>query len=343
MNNGGAENMLADIINIQVKTENVYLLIINKVFDSNILSRIDKKCTIFFLNREIKSKSPFVFLRLNWIIFKGHYNIIHLHQNTVIRKIFIPCNYVRTVHNTHQTFHDYRWHKKIIAISESVKKELDYLGYKNVVLINNGINFELIDNCQKVESQIKVFRMVQVSRVLFRQKGQDLLVKAIKKVVLLNSCYKIHLDFIGDGPDLEKLKLMVNEYKLNNVISIFGDKSREYIYKNLCNYDLFIQPSRFEGFGLTVVEAMAAKVPVLVSDNEGPLQIIKNGEYGFYFKNGNIDDAAIKISEIIKRYPNKEFIDKAYQHVKNNYSIKNTAISYLAEYRKVLNIKNIKI
>lgn len=54
-------------------------------------------------------------------------------------------------------------------------------------------------------------------------------------------------------------------------------KNQEWIYHNLCNFDLFIQPSRFEGFGLTVAEAIAAKVTVLVSNIQGPMEIIDDG------------------------------------------------------------------
>lgn len=59
-----------------------------------------------------------------------------------------------------------------------------------------------------------------------------------------------------------------------------GLKEQAWIYENLCRYDLFIQPSRYEGFGLTVAEAISAKVPVLVSNIEGPLEIIDGGRLG---------------------------------------------------------------
>ena len=333
LKNGGIENMLADIINVQLRTEQVTLLVINDMLNKSILNRINNKCQFIFLNRKIGSKNPLVFLRLNLIILFGKYNIIHLHQNNTIKVLFIPANYIRTVHNTHQDIHNYRWHKGIIAISDSVKNELDNLEYTNSILINNGVDFDSIKHYIKSKST-GVFRIIQVSRIFFKQKGQDILLEAIIQVI--QKGYNVHLDYIGDGPDFVKLKEMIDRYKLSSKVSLLGDCSRGYIYNNLYKYDLFVQPSRFEGFGLTVVEAMAAKVPVLVSRNEGPLQIIENGKFGFSFENGNIQDASEKIIKIINNYPDNAFLNSAYEHAKSLYSIARTALSYLEEYKKIL-------
>ena len=59
---------------------------------------------------------------------------------------------------------------------------------------------------------------------------------------------------------------------------------------HLTDYDLFVQPSRWEGFGLTVAEAMAAGVPVLVSEGQGPAEVTQGSRYGWLFANGDADD-----------------------------------------------------
>ena len=50
-------------------------------------------------------------------------------------------------------------------------------------------------------------------------------------------------------------------------------QTQDYVAAHLTDYDLFVQPSRWEGFGLTVAEAMAAGVPVLVSEGQGPAEV----------------------------------------------------------------------
>ena len=101
------------------------------------------------------------------------------------------------------------------------------------------------------------------------------------------------------------------------------------------NYQMLVQPSIFEGFGLTVVEGMAAKIPVLVSDIDGPMEIIDNGQYGFHFKNGDIDDCAKKIDLLLNEYKSEECknkINDAFSHANENFNIIKTAKNYLDNY-----------
>ena len=116
-------------------------------------------------------------------------------------------------------------------------------------------------------------------------------------------------------------------------------KTQEFIYNHLCDYDLFVQPSRYEGFGITVAEAMAAKLPVLVSDIEGPMEIIGYGKYGMYFESENVDDLAEKLRNILQGGYDYSLVEKAYQHVCNHYDVVTTAQRYIAEYKKVINTK----
>ena len=115
-----------------------------------------------------------------------------------------------------------------------------------------------------------------------------------------------------------------------------GAKSRDWIYKNLCNYDLYIQPSLSEGFGLTIAEAMAAKVPVIVSNLEGPMEVISQGQLGCYFESGNYIDLANKIEEYFNKKKNTQQIEDAYTYTKEHYDVKKTAKRYLVEYQKVI-------
>lgn len=334
LTNGGAENMIPDIINYQVNDAEIHLLVINSNVDNAILERIDDKCILHFLNRPLGSKSITYFIRLNWFILTGGFDIVHLHFANLIKRLFIPANYVRTVHNTNQQCYDYRWHKAIIAISESVIDDLSKNGVNNAILINNGINVKSI-KLRTNNLGNKSFRIVQVSRIFFEQKGQDILVRAVNQLVDLGY-QNIRFDFIGNGEDIEELRDMVSSMNLDQYISILGDTNRNYIYEHLCDYDLFVQPSRYEGFGLTVAEAMAAKVPVLVSRNEGPLKIINNGEFGYSFENQSVEDCAKQIINIIENYPSEQFLTNSYNHVLQNYNVERTASEYLNVYKSVL-------
>ena len=140
-------------------------------------------------------------------------------------------------------------------------------------VIYNGIHFDQVATSPHAMGQ--TCHIVNVGR-LQNDKGQKVLVEAAK---ILKKQGDIHftIDFIGGGENETSLKELVNAYNLNDEIHFLGFKSREYVYENLCQYDLYVQPSIFEGFGLTLAEAIAAEVPVITSDLEGPVEVIAGG------------------------------------------------------------------
>ena len=96
-------------------------------------------------------------------------------------------------------------------------------------------------------------------------------------------------------------------------------------------------PSRSEGFGLTVAEGIAANIPVLVSNNDGPFELIQHGKYGYSFTKDNITDCANQISQIIAHYDKTVPLCKlAYEHVSSTYSVTQTAIQYIQLYNELL-------
>ena len=86
-----------------------------------------------------------------------------------------------------------------------------------------------------------------------------------------------------------------------------------------------------------MAEACAAKVPVLVSDIEGPLEIIGNGHFGMTFHCGDIDDLAEKLYQFVINGYDEARIEQAYNHALLNYDVSRTALQYTEEYHKVLN------
>lgn len=143
------------------------------------------------------------------------------------------------------------------------------------------------------------------------------------------------MHFVGDGQDKEMLKQMAHELNLDQEIVFEGLKDQTWVYENLCNFDLFIQPSRYEGFGLTVAEAIAAKVPVLVSNIEGPLEIIDGGRLGLSFENKVATDCANKIVDFIKQGRDEAQVEEAYQYVCDHYDVSVTARKYLEVYQSI--------
>jgi glycosyltransferase involved in cell wall biosynthesis len=96
-----------------------------------------------------------------------------------------------------------------------------------------------------------------------------------------------------------------------------------------------VQPSIFEGFGLTIAEAIAAKVPVITSDLEGPIEVIDGGHYGVSFQCGNASDLASKIM----LFYNKDItvnIYAAWNFARENFDINAATQKYLDAYKTLV-------
>ena len=176
-----------------------------------------------------------------------------------------------------------------------------------------------------------IFKILTVSRLEHLKKGQDLLLEAVARIK-----GQVTIDFIGEGTSLDYLKAKANKLKIENYVHFLGKKTQKYISEHLSNYDLFVQPSRWEGFGLTVAEAMAARLPVLVSEGQGPAEVTCGDKYGWLFINGNINDLKEKIEYIISHYDTAiQKAENALKYVCNTYDVSITANKYLKEYSKI--------
>jgi glycosyltransferase involved in cell wall biosynthesis len=86
---------------------------------------------------------------------------------------------------------------------------------------------------------------------------------------------------IGDGPLREKLERIVEKSGLSNNFYFTGEISREKVLGYLEQADIFALPSTNEAFGVSILEAISRKVPVVAMNNSGVSDIIKNGINGY--------------------------------------------------------------
>lgn len=337
METGGVETMLVNIINEQVVSNKVALFIINDYVEETIIKKISSKCIIKRINRKPGIKDYFKILKLNILIWMFNPDIIHVHSYQVSTLIKGRWKIVRTIHNTHNKTKEYSKMDALYAISNAVKDYTVNQGFPNVIVVENGIDVNSFSRRGKRIPKENIYHIVQVGRLFSSQKGQDLLIKAISILVNEKGVTNFMMHFIGVGKSEDILRKMVKDLQISDYVFFEGFKDQDFIKNNLCSYDVFIQPSRYEGFGLTVAEAMAAKVPVLVSDIEGPMEIIDNGKYGMHFKKGDVVDLADKLEIILKGGYDYSMIDPAYDYVKEHYDVSITAKKYIEEYKKVIN------
>lgn len=105
----------------------------------------------------------------------------------------------------------------------------------------------------------------------------------------------VKIDFAGGGP----LKQKINEFSSGDQrVTDFGFCSKKHLQEILCTYDFMILPSKEEPFGISLLEALAAGVPCVVSDAVGPKEIIEDGVTGFIFY---LTDQSSTFSNAMKR------------------------------------------
>lgn len=332
---GGIETMLHNIANEQVKLgHDIYIVVINDIVNEELKNTLDTRINFHCLGRKVGSKNPLLILRLNWLLCQLHPNVIHLHYSSIAPYILLPSLKSKLCVTQHDVcFAENIKHlsqcKKIFSISHVVRNDiLNHTGLDSIVVLN-GIDIKAIKiNDNKNNEK---FRIVQVSRLMHEKKGQHILIQAIANLV--NKGYRnLRLDLIGDGESMDYLIKLTDKLEMTSYVNFLGAKDQSFIFKHLCDYDLYVQPSIYEGFGLTVAESMAAKVPVLVSENQGPLEIIDNGKYGYFFRNQDIEDCASKIEMFLMHKNDPSMISSAYQRVASLYNVKNTARKYLELY-----------
>ena len=137
-------------------------------------------------------------------------------------------------------------------------------------------------------------RVIAVGRYT-PQKGYDMLLSAWKIVQEKNPGWELYI--FGDGEERKRLESIRDNLKLKTV---HLEHTVSNVNAEFVEASFSVLSSRFEGFGLVIIEAMSAGLPVIAFNCEyGPSEIISNGIDGFLVKNGNVEMLADKINYLI--------------------------------------------
>lgn len=341
LDNGGAENLAVDLANEQASDNEVTMLVVNSRVDDAVRARITPAVSFVCIGRPAASANPYWIARLLFVLHGLHPDVLHAHADNLAKLgVFISAPMVLTVHDTHINFTAAATRFALVCcISEAVLRDVSsrYPGLK-LRQVNNGVMTSAIARCNRQRAATAI-RGVQISRLVHDKKGQDLLISALAIVNAAPNQPKLSIDFIGDGPSLAHLIGLAANAGVAAYCHFVGAMPRSEVYQRLCTYDLLVQPSRYEGFGLTVAEGMAAGVPVVVSDIEGPMEIIANGAFGSFFKTSDVGALANALLEAISTLDTSATVERrkaARNHALAKYDLRHTAAQYCQIYREVI-------
>lgn len=335
--------MMIDLITAQVKVADVTLVVINNHVNRELLQTLPKGVRLVLLQRNKSSRWNFWFLLHLWTILAiRRPDIMHCHNDNLIQLFpFFKNRSVFTLHNVGIPVTYLARYKKNIAISDYVLKELQtrYSGSNTTVIIN-GIDFSQIK--RKRQYQLKVgreIRLVQISRLAHEIKAQHIVLQTIKQLNSRAGGVKYSITFIGDGPSQKYLLQVTSNLGIGDFVSFAGYQTRTAIFNSMCEFDILLQPSRTEGFGLTIIEGIAAGLPVIASDIEAPKEILSVFPYNWLFEVDNVDLLIAAIDKVTRHYGDRTIEAMASENLavaKRRFSIEATNKAHMQLYNEIL-------
>ena len=183
------------------------------------------------------------------------------------------------------------WGSAIINVSEENRRlamQHRIAGANRMFVIWNGIP----ENGQRSRPDDTVTpRIVMVARFV-EQKDQSLLLKAVARLDR-----PVILTFVGDGPRLAAARAEVNGLGLADRVEFLGQ--RHDVTKLLATSHIFALISNWEGFPLSILEAMRAGLPVVASDVGGVREAVIEGETGFVVGCGDAAEVQGRLGELV--------------------------------------------
>ena len=279
---------------------------------------------------------------------KNHIQILHQHltQSNILGKLILNTySKTRSVSTRHYAYskNDNRlinkienkiihFDDKIICISNYVKDYLKEAGIPDhkLEVIYNGLDLSIYEKLIRIPQ--KKFTIGTVGR-LDTQKGIDTLLYSFKKVLSQNKSIK--LEIIGEGPLKEDYMNLSNELGLSQDVDFLGYLRPKEVREQMRRWDLFVLASRWEGFGMVLIEASAMGIPLVATNVEAIPEIIVDGENGFLvspdndeelyekimlFLSGDINNAEMgrnARAKVFSKFPMHEMVYKTQEIYKN--------------------------
>jgi glycosyltransferase involved in cell wall biosynthesis len=156
----------------------------------------------------------------------------------------------------------------VISVSKSLREEIIAFCHRPVIVINNIVDVDKFDLVKTSHGMI--FNIGFLGGLNSNNKGLDLLLRAVS--ILKRRDIVLHIG--GNGALLDNLKSMAKDLGIEESCIFYGEINRSGISDFFSKLDFFVLPSRYETFGIVLIEAMACGLPVIATKCGGPEEIV---------------------------------------------------------------------
>lgn len=232
----------------------------------------------------------------------------------------------------------------ILSQSEKLSNYLktNYLVHEQkLAFIPNGI--DVYEYTGKIYDKNKVngnINILFIGSICYR-KGVDLIIKAVSYLKNIHKSQNINISIYGYSRSTEAIKGFYNDIKLYGIeefIKLQGPLHGKEKQNVLSKADIFVLPSRSEGFPNAVLEAMLVGIPVVVSNVGALPEIIKNGYNGLLFENENYTEFAEKMNYLLNNAEDRKRMGQAAREtVLEKYNIDQILDQFRSLYIKLAN------
>lgn len=209
------------------------------------------------------------------------------------------ANNFKTISDVYDAYASF---KHVVCVSKEAQKGFkDVIGdTNNLITIYNILPIDVILEKAQCQPSINVHKenlhVVLVGRLQDTAKGQKRLIHVVTQ--LHNEGKSISLALIGGGSDEQMLRNEISIGNADEYITMCGNQMNPYPF--IREADLLVCASYYEGYNLTVAEALMLGVPVLSTDCTGPTEILDGGKYGVIVDNSE-DGLYLGLKDLIEK------------------------------------------
>lgn len=327
LGHGGAERLLVNVANLHVRDHEVNIIYFKNAPDLQPMLDPAVQVHCVPLDRSIVRDLRALIVRLQPDVVHTHLG--HADFVGLVASQGLPVKRFCTMHNIH---FKWDWRDRIIflgyrtlfalpardahviAVSRSVATHVHRalgVAERRISVIYNAIpQVQLMSDREELRRELAIpsnaFCVLFVGR-LHIQKSVDTLLRAAAR--LRARIPHLLVLLVGEGRERERLATLSLELGTDDLVRFCGSTPQPERYFGTA--DLFVLPSVFEGFGLVVLEAFRAGVPVVASRIEGPAELIEDGRNGLLFTPRDDEQLADQIARLYTDAALRRSIGKA--------------------------------